>query len=73
MLQDWDKQTPGRVVNVFRSMSRITKSHLLDRDLFDFVNLSTDQADQLDELDIAFDESLMETLIQRSDLATAKQ
>ncbi|MFT7527938.1 MAG: tRNA 2-thiocytidine biosynthesis protein TtcA [Arenicella sp.] len=73
MLQDWDKQTPGRVVNVFRSMSRITKSHLLDRDLFDFVNLSTAQADQLDELDIAFDESPMETLIQKSDLATAKQ
>jgi tRNA 2-thiocytidine biosynthesis protein TtcA len=73
MLQDWEKQTPGRVVNVFRSMSRITKSHLLDRDLFDFVNLSTAQADQLDELDIAFDESPMETLLQRSDLATAKQ
>jgi tRNA 2-thiocytidine biosynthesis protein TtcA len=73
MLQDWEKQTPGRVVNVFRSMSRITKSHLLDRDLFDFVNLSTAQADQLDEFDIAFDESPMETLLQRSDLATAKQ
>ncbi|MFT5137513.1 MAG: tRNA 2-thiocytidine biosynthesis protein TtcA [Arenicella sp.] len=73
MLQDWDEQTPGRVVNVFRSMSRITKSHLLDRDLFDFVNLSTAQADQLEEFDIAFDESPMETLIQRSDLATANQ
>ena len=54
-------------------MSRITKSHLLDRDLFDFVNLSTAQADQLEEFDIAFDESTMETLIQRSDLATANQ
>lgn len=70
MLQDWDKQQPGRVVNVFRSMSRITKSHLLDRDLFDFVNLSTAQADQLEEFDIAFDESPMETLIQRSDLGS---
>lgn len=73
MLQDWDKQQPGRVVNVFKSMSRITKSHLLDRELFDFVNLSTAQADQLEEFDIAFDESPMETLIQRSDVVTAKQ
>ena len=66
MLQAWDKEQPGRVVNIFRSMSRITKSHLLDRDLFDFENLNSDQLDNLTEFDIAFDESPMEILLQRS-------
>ncbi len=66
MLQAWDKEQPGRVVNIFKSMSRITKSHLLDRELFDFENLSTERADTLNEFDIAFDESPMEMLLQRS-------
>lgn len=66
MLSDWDTQQPGRVVNVFKSMSRITPSHLLDRDIFNFSELSTDQADELNELDIAFDESPIEVLLQRS-------
>jgi len=66
MLNDWDSEQPGRVVNIFKSMSRVTCSHMLDRDLFDFENLTTEQADQLTEFDIAFDESPMETLMQRS-------
>ncbi|MFT5571196.1 MAG: tRNA 2-thiocytidine biosynthesis protein TtcA [Cryomorphaceae bacterium] len=68
MLYDWDQLQPGRVVNVFRSMSRITNSHLMDRDKFDFVGLTSERADQLQEFDIAFDESPMETLLQRSAL-----
>lgn len=68
MLLDWDEQQPGRVVNVFKSMSRITRSHMLDQDLFDFQGLSTGDADKLSEFDIAFDESPMETLLQRSDI-----
>ncbi len=68
MLAAWDTEQPGRVVNVFKSMSRITASHLIDTDLFDFKGLSTENAHQLSEFDIAFDESTMETLMQRSDL-----
>lgn len=68
MLQDWDKQQPGRVMNVFKSMSRISCSHMFDRDLFDFENLTIEQGASLNELDIAFDESPMETLLQRSDM-----
>jgi len=56
MLMDWDQQHPGRVNNIFKSMSRITASHLLDQDLFDFVNLTTAKADSLSEFDIAFDQ-----------------
>lgn len=68
MLADWDKQQPGRVQNVFKSMSRITPSHLLDTNAFNFKDLSTEQAESLNEFDIAFDESPMEILLQRSDL-----
>jgi len=67
MLADWDKQQPGRVMNVFKSMSRVTPSHLTDVGLFNFTDLSADNAAELTEFDIAFDESPMETLIQRSE------
>lgn len=73
MLQDWDREQPGRVINVFKSLSRVTRSHLLDRDLFDFANLTTEQADQLQDFDIAFDESPMETVLQRSAVAAGNE
>ena len=68
MLSEWDQHQPGRVANVFKSMSRISCSHMIDQNLFDFKGLTTENADSLSELDIAFDESPMETLMQRSDL-----
>lgn len=66
MLAGWDREQPGRVANVFKSLSRVTKSHLLDRELFDFEGLTTAHADQLNEFDIGFDESPMELLVKRS-------
>ncbi len=66
MLAGWEREQPGRVVNVFKSMTRITKSHLMDTDLFDFKGLSTADASQLSEFDIAFDASPMESLLHRS-------
>lgn len=68
MLADWDREQPGRVVNVFKSMSRVTCSHLMDRALFDFVGLSADNAHHLSEFDTAFDESPLEMILQRSSL-----
>jgi len=55
MLREWDKKTPGRVDNVFASLSTVVPSHLLDRNLFDFVNLEVTGA-AVDGGDIAFDE-----------------
>jgi tRNA 2-thiocytidine biosynthesis protein TtcA len=55
MLTEWERETPNRVVNIFRSMQRVTRSHMLDTDLFDFATLTIDSASQLNELDIAFD------------------
>jgi len=66
MLADWEKQQPGRVVNIFKSMQRVTKSHLFDSDLFDFANLRIEDADKLPELDMAFDESPALSLARKS-------
>jgi tRNA 2-thiocytidine biosynthesis protein TtcA len=36
MLRLWEKDFPGRVETIFNSLHRVTPSHLLDRNLFDF-------------------------------------
>ncbi len=36
MLQSWDSQFPGRLETIFRAMTDVVPSHLLDTDLFDF-------------------------------------
>ena len=43
MLAQWDQLYPGRVENVLGGLSRVTPSHLLDRDLFDFSALLVDR------------------------------
>ncbi|MGH8222314.1 MAG: tRNA 2-thiocytidine(32) synthetase TtcA [Woeseiaceae bacterium] len=53
MLAEWERETPNRVVSIFKSMQRVTRSHLLDTDLYDFASMSV--AGSLDELDTAFD------------------
>nr|BAH89729.1 putative ATPase [uncultured bacterium]BAH90552.1 putative ATPase [uncultured bacterium] len=42
MLTAWDRETPGRVENIARSLRHVVPSHLGDGDLFDFVGLQTD-------------------------------
>ncbi len=39
MLQAWEKQSPGRLENIFRSMQNVVPSHLADGELFDFKGL----------------------------------
>jgi tRNA 2-thiocytidine biosynthesis protein TtcA len=36
MLNEWDKQKPGRVETIFTSMQNIVPSHLLDTDAYEF-------------------------------------
>ena len=55
MLADWEKESPNRVVSIFKSMQRVTKSHMLDTDLYDFAGLALRDASDDTELDIAFD------------------
>ena len=42
MLTQWDQRYPGRVENVLGSLGRVTPSHLMDRELFDFGELNAD-------------------------------
>lgn len=45
MLEGWEREHPGRLQNVLRGLTRVTPSHLLDRDLFDFASLSVQPAE----------------------------
>ncbi len=40
LLHEWERRHPGRVESMFRALSRVAPSHLLDRDLFDFQQLA---------------------------------
>ncbi|MEL7085727.1 MAG: tRNA 2-thiocytidine(32) synthetase TtcA [Cyanobacteria bacterium J06597_1] len=39
MLQDWEREHPGRIDSIFRSIQNVSPSQLGDRNLFDFVGL----------------------------------
>ncbi|MFM1928250.1 MAG: hypothetical protein RIR28_833 [Pseudomonadota bacterium] len=39
MLQDWQRQHPGRIESMFQALGRVVPSHLLDRSLFPFQDL----------------------------------
>jgi len=58
MLAQWDKQTPGRVDNIFGAIQNVTPSHLMDIKLFNFVDLELGREQGLTEYDTAFDQEL---------------
>ena len=43
MLTLWKKRNPGRIENIFRAIAHVSPSQLADRELFDFINLGTEQ------------------------------
>jgi len=51
MLNEWDRNHPGRIESMFNAVKNIVPSHLADTELFDFKTLSQ----QPTEGDIAFD------------------
>ena len=55
MINDWDARFPGRVDNMFTSLSNIVTSHMMDRKLFPFETIKATGAPVKDG-DIAFDE-----------------
>jgi len=44
MLMDWDKQYPGRVETIFRSIANVSLSHLADTSLFPFAELRAEES-----------------------------
>ena len=54
MVAEWDKRFPGRSWSVFGALSRVVPSHLMDRELFDFVGLEAGGKPDANG-DIAFD------------------
>jgi tRNA 2-thiocytidine biosynthesis protein TtcA len=41
MLREWERRQPGRTESIVRALTDVRPSHLLDRKLFDFGNLSS--------------------------------
>lgn len=55
MIRTWEKQSPKKVWNTFKALSAVAPSHLLDSDLFDFLNLKT-TGEFFEDGDTAFDQ-----------------
>lgn len=55
MLKAWENQFPGRIENIFRSISNVAPSHLMDRELFPFEDLTNALQTKTEE-DTLFDE-----------------
>lgn len=45
LLDEWEERSPGRRQVMFRALSNSRPSHLLDRNLFDFIGLSPSRSD----------------------------
>jgi tRNA 2-thiocytidine biosynthesis protein TtcA len=44
MLQRWEREAPGRVDSIFKSLRKVVPSHLADTRLYDFASLRADPA-----------------------------
>lgn len=50
MLQDWEKNHPGRLQNMLKSLQNVVPSHLLDTELHDFQSLTISRPDVGDDI-----------------------
>jgi tRNA 2-thiocytidine biosynthesis protein TtcA len=57
MLRGWEKAHPGRIESILRALTDVVPSHLLDRKLFDFVNLKPAAAGETEEGEPLFAEA----------------
>jgi tRNA 2-thiocytidine biosynthesis protein TtcA len=53
MLREWERQDPGRVENVFKSMQNISPSQMADTRLFNFADLPLDRSGERAEYEFA--------------------
>jgi tRNA 2-thiocytidine biosynthesis protein TtcA len=52
LLRTWEREHPGRIDNLFRSLQHISPSHLADTQLFDFASLKKQDLDSTVEFKI---------------------
>jgi len=57
MLVGWEKEQPGRLENIFRSLQNISPSQLADNTLFDFKDLELQRQAPTGEEDAAYDDT----------------
>ncbi|WP_218353747.1 tRNA 2-thiocytidine(32) synthetase TtcA [Alteromonas lipotrueiana] len=55
MLQDWNQRFPGRIESMFKAMQNVVPSHMPDRQLHNFANVTRSDGPVADG-DIAFDQ-----------------
>lgn len=58
MLQQWEKEAPGRIEQVFNSMQNIAPSQMADRNLFDFESLNIDRSNERPEFEFQEGQSI---------------
>jgi tRNA 2-thiocytidine biosynthesis protein TtcA len=69
MLAEWDKKHPSRAWSIFNALANVAPSHLMDRNLFDFVGLRPNGlADP--EGDMAFDPPSFEAVAELHEAST---
>lgn len=61
MLQNWDRQYPGRIETMFSALQNVIPSHLCDPNLFNFKSIQRGQQFEGIEGDIAFDKEELPT------------
>ena len=59
MLQQWHKESPGRIESIFTAMQNVVPSHMADTSLFNFAQLQTGEV--IDGGDIALDKAQSDT------------
>jgi tRNA 2-thiocytidine biosynthesis protein TtcA len=69
MIQEWDRREPGRSWSIFNALANVKPSHLMDRELFDFVGLKPDGIAN-PEGDTAFDTPPIAAAENRTDEAS---
>ena len=58
MLQQWDRETPGRIEHIFSAMQNIKLSQMADTQLFDFMNLQLDRSGERKAYEYADDQTV---------------
>ncbi len=61
MLNDWNKNHPGRIESMFTAMKNVVPSHMCDNELFDFKNITKDSG-IINGGDTAFDQESIPTI-----------